>query len=736
MKITLSVLIALALLVGTCSPVLSVFAKSEPAEQTKIASTQTPGKMADLLPEKPTKHEVKKLEQSKAMWEVVTGPFSSAHNYADNTYYRWIYGNSDPNVTNIEIAFSSATMIEWEYDFIELYDDNDNMVGSYTGDQLAGKTITVFSKGFTLVFYSDESDVDYGFDVTGITPKTNTVLSGSCGTNLNWSFDIQNGKLDITGNGDMFTFDYNSVPWNTFRSYIKDAVVGAGATSISDFAFADCFVLSSLSLGAGMVTIGDYAFAYCYELLTAVITGAVKTIGISAFEGCEYLQTVTIGASVETIGDYAFAWCYELTSADIPESVTFIGAYAFCETGISAVTFHNGLLTIGDYAFAGCYQLGAVSLPNSLEELYQGAFIACELLFTVTIPESVNYIGSFVFASCYGLEEILVDSNNQDFISQDGVLFDANETILIQYPIGKIVDEYDIPYGVETIGSGAFAGCWLNWVYLPDTVTDIQQAAFAECGGIYWFNIPDSVQTIGESAFYSCYNLYGVDFGYRVSYVGDGAFWGCENLNEAYFYGNAPMLGMGVFEWCGSYFTVYYICGKTGFDSWGYPTSCIDGQPGVFGDGEWIDGTLPVKVKWSKSYKKVQMQLDFSSIVRDIADVSWQSDNSKVDVDPNGLITNLRTGARSANITVTIRDLDGNEYSNTVKVIFYKYNWQLKKLQSQSVVSDNYAQRNLSAEEYNKLEQDRPDTVEPVGIMQYVVDVMNYIFSIFQKFVS
>ena len=730
MKKALSILIALALLIGTSLPALSVYAKSSPADQSKISAAQTPGKMADLLPEKPTRHEVKKLEQSKALWEVVTGPFSSAHPYSNDTYYRWIYGNTDPNVTNIEIVFSSATMIEWDFDFIEIYDDNDNMVGSYTGDQLAGKTITILGKGFTVVFYSDETDSDYGFDVTSITPKTNTVLSGSCGASLSWQFDIPTGALDITGSGAMYTYDYFSVPWNSFRSYILAVTVGAGATSVSDFAFADCFFLTTLSLGADLITIGDYAFAYCYGLLTVAIPGKVEAIGVSAFEDCEYLESVTIGSSVKTIGDYAFAWCFALTSADIPGSVTFIGAYAFCESGIGAVTFHDGLITIGYYAFAGCYQLNAVLLPDSLEDLYDYAFVACEALVTVTVPENVNYIGGFVFASCYSLEEILVDSDNPNFFSADGVLLNADGTILIQYPIAKMTDGYyDIPYGVETIGAGAFAGCWLNEIYLPDTVTDIKEAAFAECSGFYWFNIPDSVQTIGESAFIWCNNLYEVGVGYGVTYVGDGAFFGCENLNYAYFYGNAPMLGMSVFEWCGIDFTVFYIYGKLGFDQWVYPTYCMDGWVDVIGDGEWLDGALTMKVKWSKSYKKVHMQLDYFAIVRDVADVSWQSDNPKVVIDEDtGYITNLRTGARSANITITITDTNGTQFSSTVKVIFYKYNWQLKKLQNQSAVSDRYSQRNLTVDEFDKLEQD-----ESVDVMQYVLDTLNFVFSLFKK---
>ncbi len=731
MKKALSVLIAIALLIGTCSPVLSVFAKNEPIEESKTISMQTPGKLADLLPEKAAKHELKKLEQSKAMWEVVTGPFSSKHKYADDFYYRWIYGNSDPNVTSIDITFSAETMVEWDYDFIEIYDDNDNSIGAYTGDQLAGKTIPIIGKGFTLVLYSDESENDYGFDVTAITPKSNSALSGTCGTSLLWSFDIPTGALDISGTGDMFDYDYYSVPWSTLRSYVLSVAIGTGATSLSAFAFTECYFLTTVTLGANLETIGELAFAYCYELTSVVIPNHVKIIGSGAFEDCAFLTSVIIGSSVETIGDFAFAWCYGLESINLPNSLISIGGYAFCESGISSVSLGNGLQTIGEYAFAGCYLLESVLLPSSLEELFEGAFIACESLSTVTIPRNVAYMGSLVFALCYSLEEILVDENNAAFCSQDGVLFDASETILVQYPSGKWSDEYFVLDGVETIGSGAFAGCMLSWIYFPESLTAIEGAAFLECSEISNIYIPSSVMTIGESAFAWCYSLYWVSIGYGVTYIGDTAFFGCENLNDAYFYGNAPAMGMSVFDWCGDWFAVYYIEGKLGFsDPWyDYSAYGMEGWIGVLGDGQDIDDVLPIKVKWNKSYKKTQLQLYFYSIVEDIADVEWESDNSKVVIDEDtGYITNLRSGARSANITITITDTNGSEYQRTVKVLFYKYNWQLKKLQDQSVVSDKYSQRNLSVEEYEKLEQD-----ESADVMQYVLEIMNLVLSFFQK---
>ncbi len=40
-----------------------------------------------------------------------------------------------------------------------------------------------------------------------------------------------------------------------------------------------------------------------------------------------------------------------------------------------------------------------------------------------------------------------------------------------------------LPEGLETIGSGAFAGSGLKWVSIPDSVTEIAEDAFRDTGG-------------------------------------------------------------------------------------------------------------------------------------------------------------------------------------------------------------------------------------------------------------
>ena len=129
----------------------------------------------------------------------------------------------------------------------------------------------------------------------------------------------------------------------------------------------------------------------------------VTTIGDEAFYGCSALTSVSM-PSVTTIGDWAFYGCSALTSVSMP-SVT----------------------TIGDEAFFRCYALTSVSMP-SVTTIGDNAFSDCLDLTSVDIPASCTSIAGNPFQGCKSLEEIVVDENNPNYSSADGVLYDNSMT--------------------------------------------------------------------------------------------------------------------------------------------------------------------------------------------------------------------------------------------------------------------------------------------------------------------
>jgi hypothetical protein len=81
------------------------------------------------------------------------------------------------------------------------------------------------------------------------------------------------------------------------------------------------------------------------------------------------------------------------------------------------------------------------------------------------------------------------------------------------------------------------------------------------------YTISNSVTSIGAYAFYSCIHLTNVTIPSSVTSIGDYAFYDCYNLQDIYFERNAPsFLGSHVFD-DDDNLTVYYLQGTTGWSS-------------------------------------------------------------------------------------------------------------------------------------------------------------------------
>ena len=342
---------------------------------------------------------------------------------------------------------------------------------------------------------------------------------------------------------------------------------------IGGYAFAESDSLTSVIIGNNVTSIGDEAFSACTSLTNVTIPNSVISIGDYAFDGCSSLTSITIPNSVTSIGRATFYGCSNLTSITMPNSVTSIGGYAFSETswlknkqkenplvvinGIlidgttyseENLTIPNSVTSIGDEAFYGC-DLTSVTIPDSVSNIGDGAFNFCNLT-SITIPNSVTSIGDNAFGECNSLTEINVDSNNKNYSSQEGVLFNYDKTELIIYPKGKSQTTYTIPDSVTSIGDYAFSGCEsLTNVTIPNSVISIGDYAFYSCMSLTSITIGNSVTSIGDWAFSFCM-LTSVTIGNSVISIGDSAFVSCTSLKSVTIPDNVTSIGNFAFWYC------------------------------------------------------------------------------------------------------------------------------------------------------------------------------------------
>ncbi len=377
-----------------------------------------------------------------------------------------------------------------------------------------------------------------------------------------------------------------SIEYATFQSCssLTSITIPNGVTSIGEYAFSGCNSLTSITIPDGVTIIEMCTFSSCHNLTSITIPDSVTSIGDSAFSSCESLTSITIPDGVTSIGDNAFYNCSSLTSVTMPDNVTSIGYSAFsgCDN-LTSITMPDSVMSIGGYAFHGTeyynnienWDNGVLYIGNhlikadtSLSGLYiikagtktiaEEAFESCKSLTSVTIPESVTSIGKCRHSNCYAFYEcdnlttISVEINNLYFSSNEGVLFNKNQTELIFCPEGKI-GSYSIPDTVTIIGDYAFADCGeLTSITIGDCVTSIGDCAFYFCKSLTSITIPDSVMSIGDNAFRACESLASIMIGDGVTNIGDEAFSYCSGLTSITIGDCVTKIGKRAFESCSS----------------------------------------------------------------------------------------------------------------------------------------------------------------------------------------
>lgn len=92
----------------------------------------------------------------------------SNHPYENSANEMYRYKSPNPLCRSLKVKFSDKTFTEKDYDIITIYDGNENKVGSYSGDELAGRTLDIDGNEFRIVFSTDHSKTLYGFSIDSV----------------------------------------------------------------------------------------------------------------------------------------------------------------------------------------------------------------------------------------------------------------------------------------------------------------------------------------------------------------------------------------------------------------------------------------------------------------------------------------------------------------------------------------------------------------------------------------
>ncbi|MDE7158094.1 MAG: leucine-rich repeat domain-containing protein, partial [Clostridiales bacterium] len=305
------------------------------------------------------------------------------------------------------------------------------------------------------------------------------------------------------GDGAFLMIDENE---NILENKLTEVVLPEGLTEIPSFAFAGA-KLASVSLPVTVTKIGYGAFGYTD--LTSIDLKNVTEIGGAAFAGCKlknvgsekvtkigndaFAETTLLSANFPNaveVGDSAFDSCTSLSNVELSRVKT-VGARAFYGCINLATAYLDSATEIGSEAFSGCKTLEEVSLNNAKSI---GAYAFKETMLTkIELYASLETVDELAFRGAKYLQEIVVESENEKFLTEDGVLYMKNARnyfTLVCYPEGKEDEEYTAKSRTLKVGAYAFSGNdYVKKVTLPVHVQIIGASAFANMKGLEELNL-------------------------------------------------------------------------------------------------------------------------------------------------------------------------------------------------------------------------------------------------------
>ena len=280
---------------------------------------------------------------------------------------------------------------------------------------------------------------------------------------------------------------------NDEKVIVPSSFASIPVTAIGSFAFIKNENLKNIVLPDSLTSIESDAFTGCLNLEEVNLPQSLASIDYRAFENCRKLSTISLPKELTEIEGDAFSGCVNLFEIIVDKDNP---VYA---SG-NGVLFDKNMTTLIFYPEG---KIGEYTVPESVITIEEHAFSNCKKLLQITLPKNLMAMNSN-FYGCEHLGNIEVCKDNAYFSDIEGVLFNKEETILLEYPPGRKNKKYIIPDKVTHISANAFNECkWLEHIYIPESIKFIGDRAFSKCERLSEITLLANLY-IGNEVFKDC----------------------------------------------------------------------------------------------------------------------------------------------------------------------------------------------------------------------------------------
>ena len=313
----------------------------------------------------------------------------------------------------------------------------------------------------------------------------------------------------------------------------------------------------SQEAGGELQTIGEEAFSYCYGFTTFKIPDSVTVVGAKAFRMCQNLVTLELSAKMETAstGNSSLVEeCAALQAVLVPEDHAYLTSidgvlydkqltilYIYPQgKGAMTTPIPDTVHTIEGGAFFR-YQGASIQLPASLRYIRSYAFTYSNLE-SVVLPASVQEINRNAFQNCQKMTQFIFEEGSKLEIIDQQAFMSCNALLAIQ-----------LPDSITSIGQQAFSSnIKLTELVLPAALRHLGNFAFNSCRGLTSLVMQEGLEEIGNNAFENCVLLTTITLPDSVKKLGNYVFQNCHALEEFYMSENSQtkQIGNGVLQYC------------------------------------------------------------------------------------------------------------------------------------------------------------------------------------------